>query len=569
MRNIITGHRAASALLIYNTENLNIDNIKNQDLDDMMNELLNKDLICLILDCLEEYGQFSLSLLMCNRFTLPVQSAKFTVSLLTKHSNISNTDARVNIASLYDKRFNKVTDENRFLAAKDFFDVLQNVDNVLLNRVDLPIKTNTLESSDISKFVALGFWRQCPIILPLDETKKLFAVFNAFDVCVVVWCNCLEDLQKRNNILTKFNNMKKRSEKINYIMNHEDVADSKHLKQVSFAAFAYEILWSADLNTYNIIDMPLFSNILKGLIEIDAEDFDIRDFDTSKISSIWNLVYEKSYSLMSGFEKSKLNLNMYDLGASLALCFSLFSKKAAINFYNENEEKATLLSPHIKQVITKIHKNTAILLNISKCIKVIGNIFCSIKNHKKIRKFMKGFLKVYLAKKPKVSAECLKFYNSSNLIVHRSSILLSASRKCDEKIRFWVDNGFEHSLIDFNTCMAVIQNMVLAQLKKEYFKIEAFRLSNCEISDCLNIYNSISIINYVNFKGKITAVNLIKKQDLENQKKVHEKYLEHLYQDTSKSAFLNIKNTKNEISKLDKKIIDCDPTQKKYTKLLD
>ena len=239
IKHILSNHRAAKALLIYNKKNLNIDSEKNEDIDGMMNDLLDKDLICLILDCLEEYGKFGLSLVICNRFSLPIQSTKFTVSMLTKHSCICETNTKVNFEDLLGSQFQfkKMTDENRFLAAQAFHNVLQNVDNKLLNRVDLDVKENTLTSQDISKFVALGFWRQCPIILPLNETLKLFTVFNAFDVCVVIWCNCLSDLQKRNNILEKFNKQKTIPEKIKYIMNEDIIKDSKKMKHITFSAF--------------------------------------------------------------------------------------------------------------------------------------------------------------------------------------------------------------------------------------------------------------------------------------------------------------------------------------------
>jgi len=98
-------------------------------------------------------------------------------------------------------------------------------------------KENTYNAYEIGKFVALGFWRQCPILLPLNETLKLFNVFNAYEVCVVIWCNCLDDLQKRNQMLEKFNAQKTKCEKITYIMNDLTAMNCKGLTKVIFSAF--------------------------------------------------------------------------------------------------------------------------------------------------------------------------------------------------------------------------------------------------------------------------------------------------------------------------------------------
>jgi len=51
-------------------------------------------------------------------------------------------------------------------------------------------------------------------MLPLEEALSLFRCFNVFDVCVMLWVNCLEDFDKRNSILNAFNAKKGRCEKI-------------------------------------------------------------------------------------------------------------------------------------------------------------------------------------------------------------------------------------------------------------------------------------------------------------------------------------------------------------------
>jgi len=96
---------------------------------------------------------------------------------------------------------------------------------------------------------------------------------------------------------------------------------------------------------------------------------------------------------MTGVEKeSKLPIDYYDLGASLALCFCLLCGQASVNVFDRgNSEKPTLLRHEITKIISKLHKKSKLMLNASRCIKIIDNIYQSLKSFKNLRKFMKGF----------------------------------------------------------------------------------------------------------------------------------------------------------------------------------
>lgn len=69
IKKIIMNHRAAKALLINKPSEIAImpgepasaklDISNNEDLDELFADLLDKNLVCLVLDCLEEYSQFS------------------------------------------------------------------------------------------------------------------------------------------------------------------------------------------------------------------------------------------------------------------------------------------------------------------------------------------------------------------------------------------------------------------------------------------------------------------------------------------------------------------------------
>jgi hypothetical protein len=124
--------------------------------------------------------------------------------------------------------------------------------------------------------VTLGYWRQCPTLLPLAEAMSLLKCFNNFDVCVMLWANCQQDIDRRNWVVRKFNGFKLRSEKIAFIYNDVKL---KELKEIALQTFIQEVLWSSDIDSImrfvkplpcmdeniqtfvEFEDLPLFSNL--------------------------------------------------------------------------------------------------------------------------------------------------------------------------------------------------------------------------------------------------------------------------------------------------------------------
>ena len=143
------------------------------DLDDISPQMLG-----LLLDVLEEFGMYRLSLIVCNRYNLVERAGRFIVSLAFKYSNLS----------LLTYISFKLNNKEQVQRAAIAFTALHNVFEMINPEYLTTANSSHLGFEVFQTLVLLGYWKKVVFLLQEDESRALMFLFNDLEAFAKIAC---------------------------------------------------------------------------------------------------------------------------------------------------------------------------------------------------------------------------------------------------------------------------------------------------------------------------------------------------------------------------------------------